>query len=61
MVEGEVHHRRSELELERKKWEFNLKDAEREYSHMENQIYHLQKEIVISRQTNEEELAKLQQ
>ena len=30
-IEADVHHKRTELELERKKWEFNVKDLTKEY------------------------------
>lgn len=54
-----MHHRRTELELERKKWEFNVKDVTKEYHQMEDEIIHMRKHIAVSRQINEEEVEHL--
>ncbi len=58
-IEAEVHHKRADLELERKKWEFNVKDVTQEYEHMEDQITHMRKQVVITKQINEEEVVHL--
>ena len=55
-VEAQVHHRRTELELERKKWEFHVKDVTKEYCQMEEEITRMRKHIAVSRQINEEEV-----
>lgn len=54
-----MHHRRTELELECKKWEFNVKDVTKEYHQIKDEIIHMRKHIAVSRQINEEEVEHL--
>lgn len=58
-TETEVHQMKSELELERKKWEFNVRDVTKESGQMEDHIMHFKKQIVVSKQMNEEEIENL--
>ena len=48
-----------DLELERKKCEFNLRDVTREYEQMQDEVHSLHKQIVKTSQLNEEEITHM--